>query len=309
MINNDFFTSNWNTYFPKVLPIPVPNNCDDGKIIPLNDADESLRNVLNSKTLRVGIHEAIFGGSYLFYNSNETDSNSNATSTKISTTDTNQSGVDGYEPTNIRELTRLLGVAYQMEIEAEIIIIKGEGFFDDLKAAIDNNEVDVVWSVVTITEERSKQVDYVCNTHMSEYVIGASAKVGSELPDPTGPPIPLRCFAVSCTFTNIPSPFYLKPFNAESSVLLNKSDEFEYELQTFEDLWNFIRQDCPNCTQVDMSDSIAKDYRGPFTKQYVQMSNQTTTSTSSSRSTTVKTLLLFSSIMFSVISQTLLALV
>jgi hypothetical protein len=282
MIDNEFFDNTWMNYFPKVLPTPIPNRCYDGKIIPLSEADASVQNVINRKSLRVGIHALLLDTPYLF-ESNYTNS------TNVTTTDTKVGGstdaaaavyFDGYDPTCLRELTRLLSESYQVDIQLDLIIIEGNDFFNDLRNAVNTDHVDMVWSIVTISEERSTQVDYVCPNHMSEYVIGASAKVGSSLPDPKGSPIPLLCFAISCTFTNnIPAPFYLQSTdNGPERTLANTSDEYEYGLVTYEALWHYIREKCPNCTQVDMSSSIARDFRAPFTKFYY---NETTSSSQS----------------------------
>lgn len=106
-------------------------------------------------------------------------------------------------------------------------------------------------------------------------MIGASAKVGSAFPTNNNTTkIPLICFGIACTFTStIPEPFYVTTAyeynsNGYQIGLLNTFDIYEYGLDPYEELWNFISIDCINCTQVDMKGSmIAKDYHSPFTKQ------------------------------------------
>lgn len=319
MIQANFFSDTWTTYFPKVLPTAIPNNCKDGRIIPVKDADKSLLNVLNNKTLRIGIHTALLNSQYLFY-SNESDTSttkskeSDSTNATNSATKSNTSGIElsnapgtllyGFEPACLREVTRLLGNSYQMDIQPELVLIGGDDFFGSLKVAVDGNEVDMVWSTVTVSDERSKLVNFACNTHMSEYVIGASAKVGSDFPNPQGPAIPLGCYAISCTYTNIPAPFVLKPipYESEEQTLTNTSDEFEYILMPYENLWNYVRTVCGNCSQVLTPETIGASYYAPFTKFYNQTSSETSSSTRLMLITTMVSVVL--SVMYHVIGVT-----
>jgi ABC-type amino acid transport substrate-binding protein len=114
--------------------------------------------------------------------SNYTNStNVTTTTTKVGGTTDAAAAVsfDGYDPACLQELARLLSESYQVDIQLALIIIEGNNPFNDLRNAVDTDHVDMIWSVVTISEERSTQVDYVCPSHMSEYVIGASAKAGN----------------------------------------------------------------------------------------------------------------------------------
>jgi hypothetical protein len=307
MNEEGFFTTTWTMFFPKVVPIPNPDNCYGKMITPADMVDDSLKIVLQRQTLRIGIHTVVasypslysyledintFNGSTNASNAttNTTEDTKIDTKLKYTTDPLNPQALHGHVPTNLRELTRQLSVAYQIDIQPDFVLISGQDFFNDLKNAVETNQVDVVWSVVAVTEERSHVVDYICSSHMSEYVIGASAKVGSKLPNPNGTPIPTVCYGIACTFP-LPSPFYAVKGNLPQETWLtlsNTTDPYEYGILTYDTLWNYIREndECNNCTQVLTSAPVYKEFRAPFTKRYLPANhtNQSTTLTSSSSS-------------------------
>lgn len=270
--SEDFFLNNWEKYFPKVLPIPVPNSCR-GEKIPLDSADESLANVVSQGILRVGIHQQLAGYPSFYsalteYNETVVDTKSNKSGTNW-TLDLNEETLEGYEIDAARAATKRLGELYNVELDTKFVIIKGTDFFKDLRDALNFEIIDVFWSYVFKTDERSKEVDFICNTYMTDYYIVGTDKVSSERPDPNGPVVDVVCFGYACTFAP-PPPFQLiklqnSTVNNPIEVLLNTTDPYEYGVTNFDRIQMFINERCPTCQYIDV-EAIGTVFVNPATK-------------------------------------------
>lgn len=281
-----FFLSNWENYFPQVLPIPVPNDCS-GEKIPLDVADASLANVLSRGVLRVGVHQQIAGfpSFYSRLTNNETESAVDTKSTGGTnwTLDLNEETLEGYEIDAARAATKKLGDIYGVELDTKFVIIEGTVFFNDLRDALNFEVIDVFWSFIFKNENRSKEVDFICNTFMTEYHIAGSDKVSSDRPDPNGPVVEVVCFGFPCSFVP-PPPFHLfklenSTMNTPIEVLLNRSDPYEYGMTNFDRIQMFINERCPTCHFID-TESIGTVFVNPATKFVAKTNAMTTAATS-----------------------------
>lgn len=278
---DNFFVNTWTQFFP-VLPRAVINTCFDGTKVEINVADESLKSVIKSKVLRVGI-QPLTAAYPLIFSRLGTSSIESSNSSYISTSLFDENGLpqnvtlnltvstlDGYEIVCAKEAALRLGILYGTEIEAQFVLVSTDGFFEPLVNALNNNEIDVVWSAIYVLEQRAKLMDYVCNTYSTDMVVAASNLAGPMPPDPNGPNVSLACINFFCSF-QIPKPFSFVDLGNDCSNfclmdVIADPITYNYTISTFETLRLFFQEDCRNCTEVDMAPIITL-YQAPGTKK------------------------------------------
>lgn len=295
MNNDNFFIETWSHFYP-FLPIPVPNNCYNGKKVGLDVADESLKSVVERQSLRVGVTPlaALYPSLFSDVN-NVSEVKSTSTTASVSTEqnitlDLKVETLDGYEIVCAKEAAKRLGELYGIEIRADFKILPNDSFFPPLVDALNNDEVDVVWSSIFVLDDRRPLIDYVCDSYSTEMVIGAAPGVGSARPDPDGAPINLPCYGGFCDFKP-PTPFRLLEINNPDNyysmnLIVNTTDDFNYTMAPFERLRLFFAEHCPNCTEVDIP-AVGYIDQSPITKKSNKTeSNSKGTSNASFLSTT-----------------------
>lgn len=310
MNDDGFFSEAWIKYYPTSLAIAVPNNCNqESTPVSINDADPIMKNIVNNKALRIGIHTKTAGYPAIYSlisddnatstersgsNNNNSSSSTTAkylvTENMTTTTNLHVDTLDGYEIYCAKEATKRLSDIYTTDIQSEFILISGESIFDDLVANVNNETIDIFWSTIIPSHYRDDVVNFVCNTFMTEWVIGASSNVGSTPPDfsnTTQSQIPVACFGLPCTM-KVPYPFILEKLNttniyAPLVALGNESDKYEYNLVSFDNLDRYIDEQCQDCVQVRM-DKINTTFRAPGTKFYVKNTSTSSTSNADNRS-------------------------
>ena len=261
MNEDDFFWKTWLLYH-HTLPLPVPNDCTVGELVPLDQADSSITSVIERGTLRIAIHMLGAVVPFLYSTADGPD--------QPFSIDLRKGDLDGYEIACAKEGTRRLGLLYNVIIEPEFVLSTEEDYFHPLVAMLNSGEADVTWSTMNYIEERADFVDFTCNNFSTEVEILASAKAGRERPDPSGPRIPIICNGSFCTFTP-PLPFELYVLDPHGGIpqmlntLTNTSDPWEYTLCTYDIVESFLANQCPECAEVDI-DPIGMLLRKPATK-------------------------------------------
>lgn len=249
--------------------------------------------VINQGYMRVGVHELTAGYPFIYSNIIVSNGNNTINNNETITVDKRSDNTDdnndlnytlnlteetlsGYEIDVARGVTKCLRKLYNMTLKVKFIIIRGNEGFPDLSDALNRNVIDSFFSMIAMFEDRKTEVDFVCNTFMTEFHIAASANVSDERPDPNGPIIDVACFAKLCSLS-APPPFrFVQPTNATITtpldVLINSYDSYEYGMTDYNRIHAFIDHTCPQCHFLDLN-AIGVIYANPGTKLYTKSSS------------------------------------